>query len=167
MHIFRIYTPQPLSQHTSIKLEAAAAHHIRHVLRMKPGCELILFNGQGGEFKAVLSIVEKKTVRAELKQFVDRTSESPLRVELGGGLIKSNNMSWLLQKATELGVTSITPLLSEYTDVKLPVDKVDKKLLHWQQVVMRASNQSVLSSQRLLCPKDCRHGLKMWALTRN
>lgn len=148
MHIPRLYIPQPLFEHTLLALEPAAAHHIAKVLRMKAGRSIRLFNGQAnassglGEFSATLHSVDKKNVIVSVGEFISRNTESPLSVELGVCLIKNDRMDWLLQKATELGVTTITPLWSEYTDVKIPVDRLEKKFNHWQQVIINACEQS-------------------------
>lgn len=147
MHIPRLYIPQTLAENTSIELEPAAAHHITKVLRMKPGRKLIIFNGQvyrdaAGEFSAVIASIEKKRVMVELTAFVPRQTESSLAIELGVCIIKPDRMDWLLQKACELGVNTVAPLWSEYTDVKLPAERLEKKLHHWRQVLISASEQS-------------------------
>lgn len=147
MHIPRIYIPQTLSENSTIELEPSAAHHIATVMRMKVGRSVILFNGmpygdQEGEFEATLAYVSKKSVAVAINSFVERKTESSLEIELGVCLIKNDRMDWLLQKATELGVTSISPLWSEYTDVKIPADRLDKKMQHWQKVIINACEQS-------------------------
>ena len=147
MHIPRIYLSQALSENLTLELESAAAHHIATVMRMKVGRSVKVFNGerqQGvlGEFEATLAYVSKKSVAVAIGDFIPRDTESPLKVELGACLIKGDRMDWLLQKATELGVTSVTPLWSEYTDVKIPADRVEKKLNHWRQVLISACEQS-------------------------
>jgi 16S rRNA (uracil1498-N3)-methyltransferase len=147
VHIPRIYLTQPLIENSTVELASAAAHHIATVMRMKMGRSIILFNGQPhqgalGEFEATLAYVSKKSVAVAVGRFVERKTESPLTVELGACLIKNDRMDWLLQKATELGVTTITPLWSEYTDVKIPEDRIEKRIRHWQQVVINACEQS-------------------------
>jgi 16S rRNA (uracil1498-N3)-methyltransferase len=147
VHIPRIYLAQSLTENTTVELVSSAAHHIATVMRMKTGRSIMLFNGQLyqgmlGEFEATLAYVSKKSVAVAVGNFVERKTESPLAVELGACLIKNDRMDWLLQKATELGVTTITPLWSEYTDVKIPEDRIEKKMHHWQQVVINACEQS-------------------------
>lgn len=147
MHVPRIYLNQPLSENITIELEPASAHHIATVMRMKVGRAVTLFNGekqQGvlGEFTATLAYVSKKSVAVAVGDFIPRDTESSLAVELGACLIKNDRMDWLLQKATELGVTSVTPLWSEYTDVKIPADRLEKKMNHWRQVMISACEQS-------------------------
>ena len=147
MHIPRFYFPQPLTADTTVELSAAASHHVATVLRMKVGRHLLLFNGMPidgrlGEFSATVEAVSKKCVLLTVSDFIPRQTESPLAIELGVCLIKNDRMDWLLQKATELGVATVTPLLSEYTDVKLPADRLEKKHHHWQQVMISACEQS-------------------------
>ena len=141
MRIPRIYTDQPLKEGSSIHLSPTAAHYVANVLRMKAGRDMILFNGQGGEYTAVLNSVSKKTVSVSLINFVDINTESPLSIELGVCLIKADRMDWLIQKATELGVASISPLISEFTDTNLPADRYPKKIQHWRQIVENACQQ--------------------------
>ncbi len=146
MHIPRLYINHPLSENKTIELPKQAAHHIVTVMRMKAGREVVLFNGEAhndkaGEFKATLAYVDKKNVCVAVGEFVERNIESPLQTEMGVCLIKNDRMDWLLQKATELGVSKISPLWSEYTDIKIPVDRLEKKRQHWQQVVISACEQ--------------------------
>ena len=142
MRIPRIYTDQPLKEGSSIYLSPTAAHYVANVLRMKAGRDMILFNGQGGEYTAVLNSVSKKTVSVSLINFVDINTESPLSIELGVCLIKADRMDWLIQKATELGVAAISPLISDFTDIILSEDRYPKKIKHWRQIVENACQQS-------------------------
>jgi 16S rRNA (uracil1498-N3)-methyltransferase len=162
MHIPRIYTTQALTEHTTIELDTAAAHHIATVMRMKAGRSLILFNDQTyqekqGEFQAIISAANRKQVTVTIQNFIERKTESPLNVILGVCLIKSERMDWLLQKATELGVSSISPLISEYTDMKISSGRIEKKYLHWQQVVINACEQSQRTSIPLVHPPQKIH----------
>lgn len=147
MHIPRIYISQPLSENTLLELDKATMHHLVTVMRMKVGRQFIIFNGipvdaQYGEFTATLRHIDKKTAQIDVGKFSICLSESPLETHLGACLIKNDRMDWLLQKATELGVTTITPLMSEYTDNKIPADRLDKKMDHWRKVLINACEQS-------------------------
>ena len=127
MRIPRIYTPHSLTVGQSLVLEDAAAHYLGKVLRMQPGRELVLFNGQGGEFQAQIADMGKKQVTIAIGEFTATDRESPLQLELAIGISRGERMDWVLQKATELGVTRITPLLTERTEVKLAgSDKIKK-----------------------------------------
>ncbi|MBX2808046.1 MAG: 16S rRNA (uracil(1498)-N(3))-methyltransferase [Cellvibrionaceae bacterium] len=142
MRIPRIYTPQTLSSNSEITLENAAAHHLATVLRTKPGRPLVLFNGLGGEYDATLIRADKKQVSVAVASYRDKNTESALTLELGVCLIKNDRFDWLLQKATELGVNKITPLTCDFSDVKLPAERIAKKQQHWQHIIINACEQS-------------------------
>jgi 16S rRNA (uracil1498-N3)-methyltransferase len=118
MRIPRIFTEQNLLSGEQIELEEAASHHLSKVLRMQAGRELILFNGAGGEFAATIHEVSKKHVIVGVQEHSADNRESPLELELAIGISRGERFEWVLQKATELGVTKITPLITERTEVK-------------------------------------------------
>ncbi|HWV15348.1 MAG TPA: 16S rRNA (uracil(1498)-N(3))-methyltransferase [Cellvibrio sp.] len=149
MRIPRIFTAQPLAANSSIDLEEAPSHHLAKVLRMQAGRELILFNGRGGEYSASITAISKKAVSVQLRDFIAEDRQSPLQLELAIGVSRGERMDWVLQKATELGATKITPLLTERTEVKLNNERSDKKLEHWQQIIVSACEQC----QRNLLPE--------------
>ena len=143
MRISRIYTPQPLHTGESLSLEPQASRHLSQVLRLREGAELHLFNGNGDAFCATITSANKKGVELSIGEKLEHSSkESPLETKLGIGISKGDRMDWLIQKCTELGVSEIIPLLSERVDVKLPADRMAKKLQHWQQVAISACEQS-------------------------
>lgn len=141
MRIPRIYTPQLLTNGQTLQLDEGPSHHIGKVLRMQAGRELVLFNGAGGEYTAAITEVGKRQVAVNITGFSAGDRESPLAIELAIGISRGERMDWVLQKATELGVTRITPLLTERTEVKLKGDRQDKKGEHWQQIVISACEQ--------------------------
>jgi len=116
---------------------------------MQAGRELILFNGEGGEYSAEISAVQKKHVDVGVKEFSAENRQSHLQLELAIGVSRGERMDWVLQKATELGVTKITPLITERTEVKLSGERADKKMEHWQQILISACEQC----QRNLLPE--------------
>jgi 16S rRNA (uracil1498-N3)-methyltransferase len=142
MCVPRIYTQQELGAETQLTLEPAPSHHISRVLRMDAGDSLILFNGKGGEYPATINTLDKKSVLVTTQQHNPRDLESPLRLELGIALSRGDRFDWVIQKATELGVTSIAPLITERTEVRLKADRIDKKQQHWRQVIISACEQS-------------------------
>ncbi|OED45778.1 16S rRNA (uracil(1498)-N(3))-methyltransferase [Endozoicomonas sp. (ex Bugula neritina AB1)] len=137
----RIYSDQPLSAGASIELIDSAANYVGKVLRMKVGEPLVLFNGQGGAFQSTILVTSKKSVEVELNSFLEDDAESPLTIELGQTLSRGERMDYAIQKATEMGVTNITPLFSERCEVKLKADRVEKRLKHWQQIAISACEQ--------------------------
>lgn len=138
----RIYLPVPLCTGTSVTLRDTPFHHVVRVLRLKPGAALTLFNGQGGEFRAVLTSVEQRNAAVSVEAFVDRETESPLEVLLAQGIAKGERMDYTLQKAVELGVNYILPLLTERSMVNLKGERLTRRLHHWRGIVAGACEQS-------------------------
>lgn len=138
----RIYTPQSLAAGQEIELEPQASHHLSKVLRVKVGEQLQLFNGDGNEWLATITAIGKKSVKLLLHDHDENSCESSLRTHLAICVSKGDRMDFVLQKATELGVTEITPLLSQRTGVKLNAERWQKKQLHWQQICISACEQS-------------------------
>jgi len=137
----RIYVNTAIAIHSEISIEGSAANHIGRVLRLKPGDEITLFNGNGGEYSATLSTIERQTVRAQVKAFNPRESESPLQITLAQGISRGERMDYTLQKSVELGVNRIIPLTTERCGVKLDEKRAAKRLLHWQGILISACEQ--------------------------
>jgi 16S rRNA (uracil1498-N3)-methyltransferase len=141
MRVPRIYTGQTLQVGASVELEAGASQHIARALRMTPGDPLVLFNGRGDEYRAELLTVGKKQVVAAVNERRERQSESTLSLHLGIAISRGDRMDWVVQKATELGVSALTPLFTERTEVKLAGERAEKKLHHWRQIAISACEQ--------------------------
>jgi 16S rRNA (uracil1498-N3)-methyltransferase len=141
MRLNRIFCEGPLTVGGEVKLPAAGAYHVARVLRMREGAPLILFDGMGGEYQAEITRVEGDAVSAKLMHQTPGTAESPLKVTLVQGVSRSERMDWTLQKATELGVTSIAPVLSARSVVRLDEKQAAKKQAHWQAIVIGACEQ--------------------------
>ncbi|MDG2018153.1 MAG: 16S rRNA (uracil(1498)-N(3))-methyltransferase [Porticoccaceae bacterium] len=146
MRIPRVYSPQPLSIGDCIELEAGAARHLTSVLRMTSGQPVCLFNGRGGEYSGELVEAKKGKASVAINHFADVDRESPLCIHLAIGISRGERMDWIMQKATELGVSEITPLFTERCEVKLSGDRLGKKVRHWQQVAISACEQSQRNS---------------------
>jgi 16S rRNA (uracil1498-N3)-methyltransferase len=156
----RLYVPCPLSLNTEIELPEEAAHHFIKVLRARVGEEVCLFNGEGGEYHGVLSRADKRNAYVTLNQFIANDKTSPLKVHLGQVLSRGERMDFAIQKATELGVTEITPLFSERCEVRLGGDdRQDKKLAHWQRVAISACEQCGLNRVPVIHPPQ---SLETW-----
>lgn len=125
-----------------IQLETGAARHLTSALRMISGQPVTLFNGAGGEYSGKLVDAKKGKASVAIKSFAETDRESPLSIQLAIGISRGERMDWIVQKATELGVTQITPLFTERCEVKLSGDRLKKKLDHWQQVAISACEQS-------------------------
>lgn len=159
MRIPRIYTPQALADNTSIALETGASQHLARALRMQVGDALTLFDGSDGEFPAVITQVDRKQVVAHTGTRCDSSVESPLAVHLGIAISRGDRMDWVVQKATELGVTAVTPLFTARSEVKLAPERAEKKIRHWQQVAISACEQCGRNRLPLVHPLT---GLDHW-----
>jgi 16S rRNA (uracil1498-N3)-methyltransferase len=141
MRVPRLHLPLPLSPGATVPVSGNAFHHVVQVLRLKPGARLILFNGEGGEFQASLTRVAPRSATARVEAFLSRETESSLTVLLAQGIAKGERMDYVLQKAVELGVSTILPLLTERSVVNLPGHRLEKRLHHWRGVVISACEQ--------------------------
>lgn len=153
MRLSRFFIDAPLSlgEHP---LPEAQAHYIGRVLRMAEGDAVQLFDGSGTEYRGVLLEVGKKRVSVRLDESLAGQRESPLRIHLGQGVSRGERMDWAIQKATELGVTEITPIVSERCEVRLKDERADKRLAHWRQVAISACEQCGRSSVPLIHPPE-------------
>ncbi|MCF6752846.1 MULTISPECIES: 16S rRNA (uracil(1498)-N(3))-methyltransferase [Pseudomonadaceae] len=140
MRLSRFFIDAPLAL-GSHALPETAAHYIGRVLRLTSGSAVQLFDGCGQEYLGELVEVGKKQVRVELRQQLAGLPESPLQIHLGQGLSRGERMDWAIQKATELGVAQITPLISERCEVRLNDERADKRLAHWRQIAISACEQ--------------------------
>jgi len=141
MRIPRIYHPDPLTVGQEVALTADAANHLGRVLRLNPGHPVQLFNGDNQLYTAELAQVSRKSVTALIKSASEDNRESTLSIHLAQAVSKGDRMDFVLQKATELGVTSFTPLFTEHSVVKLNAERLAKKQEQWQKIVISACEQ--------------------------
>lgn len=142
MRVSRLYAPVPLTTGKQIELDDENGHYVRTVLRLKKDNEIIIFNGEGGEYLCTLTEVSRKTVLIAVQQWHERSVESPLHITLGLGISRGDRMDLSVQKAVELGVNQMTPLLTERCLVQFKGEKKPQRLLHWQKIVQHAAEQS-------------------------
>mgnify|MGYP001236508238 CR=1 FL=1 len=142
MRVSRLYVNVALNAGGRIALDDDAAHYVRTVLRLKAGDAIVLFNGEGGEYPSRFSEVSRKQVRVEIEAYSARDVESPLRISLGMGISRGDRMDWAVQKAVELGVAELTPLLTERCVTKLNDDKKLQRWQHWHGIIRHAAEQS-------------------------
>ena len=119
MRGIRVHVPGPLASGATIALPPQAGAHVARVLRLVVGDELTLFDGRGGEWQARITGVRGKAVEATVGAHLAVERESPLQVTLLQALARGEKMDWVLQKATELGVHALAPVVTERTEVKL------------------------------------------------
>lgn len=142
MRIPRVYVDQPLASGADCPLDRRALDHAIKVLRLRAGDPLCLFNGQGGEFAAVLARGADGALLAQVGEFTPDRRESPLAVRLVQGISRGERMDYTLQKAVELGVTDIVPVVTERTVLRLTGERAERRLAHWRGVVLAACEQS-------------------------
>ena len=136
----RFYCPLPLVSGQVVDLPSTAARHVQ-VLRMQPGHTLTLFNGEGGEFSAEVQHMGRSDVRVVVGEHRDVECEAAIQVHLAVGMPANERMDWLVEKATELGVHRISPLMTERSVIRLTGERAEKKQMHWQAVAASASEQ--------------------------
>jgi 16S rRNA (uracil1498-N3)-methyltransferase len=138
----RAYVDLEMQEGDIVTLPAPVYQHLVVVLRRIRGDTVTLFNGRGGEYGATIEAVARKTVTARVTQFRDVQRESPLQVTLGQAVSKGERMDYAIQKAVELGVTTIQPLVTDHVVVRLDAERWQRKREHWQSVAVSACEQS-------------------------
>jgi 16S rRNA (uracil1498-N3)-methyltransferase len=159
MRVSRLYLAITLQVGQTFALDDDSAHYLRTVLRLKEQTELILFNGEGGEYLASLTEVSRKHVRVSIKEWINRSVESSLNVLMGLGISRGDRMDLAVQKSVELGVNTITPLMTSRCNVQVKADKEVQKLWHWQKIAQHASEQS---GRTLVPPLNPIEALENW-----
>lgn len=141
MRIPRIYQDTFLSVGDTITLDAQATVHIARVLRLKPNDAVIVFNGRGGEFHGRILSQEKRSTVIVLETYDERSAESQISITLAQGVSRGERMDYTVQKAVELGVTQIIPLMTSRTSVNLDSERRQRRQEHWQTIVQSACEQ--------------------------
>lgn len=152
MRTVRIYQPGPYDKGHQVELSATASQHVGVVLRMQVGDPLCLFCGDNREFKARIIAVQKKKVVVSIDDVAPVSRESPLSIHLAQGISKGDRMEWVIQKAVELGVQQITPLMTTHCVVRLDSDRLNKKLAQWQAIAIAAAEQSGRNQLTIIHP---------------
>ena len=142
MRIPRIYIHAPLQIGCEIDLDRESVRHLLQVLRMKPGASLILFNGDGRDYNGQLLECTRKSARVAISDHSDEEPLPVLEINLGLGLSKGERMDFAVQKSVELGVSCITPLLTEHSAVRLSTERLENRMEHWKRVSLAACEQS-------------------------
>ena len=142
MRVPRLYVDLPLAAGERITLPEAASHHVTRVLRLGSGDALTVFDGRGGEYDAIIARASRSVVDVDVGAYLPVDRESALTVELAQGICKGDRMDLVVQKATELGVRAIRPVLCERNVVKLDPARAERRLTHWRAVAVHAAQQS-------------------------
>ncbi len=138
----RFYCPTPLVSATSITLPEGAARHAAKVLRLRVGEPVTLFDGSGGEYGARIAAIDREKVSVDVLEWHDIECESPLSVTLAQALQAGEKMDLTVQKAVELGIARIVPLVSRRSVVRLEGERASRRVEHWRGVVASACEQS-------------------------
>ena len=142
MRKHRIFTDQALQPGQLIPLEDEVAHYLSRVLRVTAGQAVIVFNGGGSDYAAEVSLVTRAAVHLKLGSRLPSCAESPLHITLVQAVSRGERMDLSLQKATELGISALQPVFTARTEVRIPEDKMEKRMLHWRKVIISACEQS-------------------------
>ena len=141
MRVPRLFVPARLREGACVDLPGEVAEHLGRVLRLGPGADLILFNGEGGEWQATIEVLERGRVGVRVGSHRPADRESQLDLTLAQGISRGERMDYTLQKAVELGVSSIVPIASERSVVRLSAERGERRGEHWARVVQAASEQ--------------------------
>lgn len=142
MRDIRVFVELPLAEGREFVAPEALAHYAKNVLRLGQGDALRVFDGSGAEYSASITSVSKKELCILTGAPLPATPESPLAVHLGLGLSRGERMDYALQKATELGVASVTPLVLARCNARLSEERSESRMRHWRQVIVSACEQS-------------------------
>ncbi|MEE9309615.1 MAG: 16S rRNA (uracil(1498)-N(3))-methyltransferase [Cocleimonas sp.] len=142
MKISRFFQEAEMNAGEELELSTANHRHAVQVLRLKIDQPLILFNGSGGQYHAKLTYSDKRNSRVLIEHFDSVNRESPLVTTLALATIKPDKMDFAIQKAVELGVSIIQPLYTKRSVIKIKANRLDKKMQHWQGVIIAACEQS-------------------------
>jgi 16S rRNA (uracil1498-N3)-methyltransferase len=137
----RIFCDVRLGPGAQFSLPEDAANHVGRSLRLRPGDALVVFDGRGGEYEAVILRIDRGHVEVKTGAYREPERESPLAVGLVQGLPEADKMDWILQKSVELGASWIQPLVCERSVVRLSGDRAARREAHWQRVVIAACEQ--------------------------
>ncbi|MDD3449584.1 MAG: 16S rRNA (uracil(1498)-N(3))-methyltransferase [Gammaproteobacteria bacterium] len=142
MRIPRLYHPDNLHGLTTVELSKESAHYLGRVLRLTPASPIILFDGSGLEYPGRIEHLGRSDARVILEAPLRPAVESPLRIELQQGISRGERMDYTLQKAVELGVAALTPVITRRSVVQFDRARQEKRLQHWHGVIVAACEQS-------------------------
>ncbi|MDX1491430.1 MAG: 16S rRNA (uracil(1498)-N(3))-methyltransferase [Pseudohongiellaceae bacterium] len=142
MRISRVFADIDLQCDSLVTLKDDQAHYLGKVLRIKAGDAVSLFNSHNGEFNGTVESVEKKCINIRLHEQVENHCDPSFPIHIAIGISRGERMDYVVQKATEAGASSVTPLFSERCEVKLKGDRAQSRVAHWQKVAISACEQN-------------------------
>jgi 16S rRNA (uracil1498-N3)-methyltransferase len=164
MRIPRIFFDGNLNVDNEIRLSKEITHYLIHVLRLKKNYRIYLFNGDEGEYEALITDLNKHNITVKIQAYQSKYTESPLSIHLAQGISRGDRMDFAIQKAVELGVAFITPIITEYCSLSLKPSQFDKKMQHWQGIIISSSEQSGRTKLPVLKPIQ---SFQDWITTRS
>src|SRR5882757_5509039 len=141
MRLTRVFVDGDLQAGQRLAVDGSAGNHIFRVLRSRVGDELTVFNGRGGEYSASIEEIRRDTVQVRVRAHRNDERESGFDLTLAQGISRGERMDWVVQKATELGVTRIVPVFTERSVVHLDEKQAQKKVQHWRGIAIAACEQ--------------------------
>lgn len=141
MRLTRVYMNSEINTEQELVLPEPQSHHLSRVLRVRTGHEIHLFNGKGGYYITEITAVDKQGVSVVPRRFIPDDRESALKIVLAQGISRGKHMDYTIQKAVELGVESIIPLITDHGNIQLSGSRLEHKLDHWMKVVISACEQ--------------------------
>ncbi len=157
----RFYVDEPLRAGSSVVLPEDAAHHGVHVLRLRAGDDVTLFNGRGGEFAARISSIQRLKVGIDLLEHRAVEREAPLRTVLVQGVSSGERMEFTIRKAVELGVSEILPVLAASSVARPKGERAAARQGHWQKIAISACEQCGRNRVPVVHPLAEVHGLRV------
>lgn len=160
----RLFIRDKLAPGIEMPVGENQTHYLSRVLRLQAGDELTVFGSEGGEFTATIANIAKNSSVLSIGERIDTNTESPLKLHLVQGISRGDRMDFVVQKATELGVKRVSPVLTEFGGVRLSSDRAARRRDHWQKIAENACEQSGRTQPPLIDPPV---PLKTWFGSRN
>ncbi|MGH8273093.1 MAG: 16S rRNA (uracil(1498)-N(3))-methyltransferase [Gammaproteobacteria bacterium] len=136
----RVYLPN-IAPGDERALPATVSHHLRRVLRLKPGAPIHVFDGDGNEYRAQLQSGERGAAGVAIEAVIRHEAEPVLAIALAPSISRATRMEWTLEKAVELGAAAIHPVLTARGKVRLDAARTERRLAHWQAIIIAAAEQ--------------------------
>jgi len=143
MRCHRVYVDSPINCEQLLQLPEPQSHHLGKVLRVQAGQFIQIFNGAGGHYLAEIMTVQKRQVSVIPREYIADDHAAPLGITLAQGISRGRHMDYTIQKAVELGITRVIPLITEFSNVSLSDQRRENKISHWSSIIIGACEQSV------------------------
>jgi 16S rRNA (uracil1498-N3)-methyltransferase len=142
MQVHRFFASPEVIDNGTIRLTAEESHHLARVLRLREGEMVSVFDGLGNEWECEIAAIHKSECRLSILKKLETVVESPLRLTLAQALVKGEKFDLVVQKATELGVSRILPVITEHCEIRISEERSEQRLQRWQRISLGAIKQS-------------------------